>query len=437
MSVQPAEPYTPRGAAWTLMHLQAPEVLISGPAGTGKTRACLTKLHLLCDSVPHLRALVIRKTRASLTESALVTWESSVVPEGHPCLAGATRGSRTVYRYPNRSDLVVGGMDRASRIMSTEYDVVYVPEATELEEGEWEALSTRLRHGVLPYQQLLGDCNPDRPTHWLRLRCQAGRTVMLESRHEDNPRLWDGRAWTADGVEYLARLDALTGPRRLRLRHGRWVQAEGVVYEEWDPAVHLKQRFPIPPHWPRIWGVDFGYVHPFVWHAYAIDDDGRLWLYRQIHLSGRLVEDHARRILEVTRDEPRPVAIVCDHDREGRATLERHLGMRTTPARKDREGGVQAVRARLRRGRDGWPRVFVLRDSLDELDRERAAQRRPCGLEQEFDSYVWDTRGGRRTGEEPVKIDDDGLDVLRYVCATLDSPSAKGRQDPVETVLHL
>src|SRR5262249_27220491 len=105
----------------------------------------------------------------------------------------------------------------------------------------WEKVTTRLRNGVMPYQQLIADTNPDRPTHWLKQRCDAGRTLLLESRHEDNPVLWDmkAKAWTRIGTDYLAKLGALTGPRKLRLRDGRWVQAEGVVYEGWDPASYL------------------------------------------------------------------------------------------------------------------------------------------------------------------------------------------------------
>jgi phage terminase large subunit len=88
------------------------------------------------------------------------------------------------YRMKNGSSIVIGGMDKPSRIMSTEYDVVYVQEATELTEDELEHIITRLRNGMLPYQQLLMDCNPSTPTHWLLLRCRRGTTVMLNSTHE-------------------------------------------------------------------------------------------------------------------------------------------------------------------------------------------------------------------------------------------------------------
>jgi hypothetical protein len=410
------EHYEPYGAALQLLRCGSPEVLVSGPAGTGKSVACLWKLHFCATEVPGFRGLILRRTRASLTDSALVTFERDVLPPTHPALDGAHRENRHSYRYPNGSEIVLGGLDMVSRIMSSEYDLAYVQEAIELPEEGWEAVTTRLRNGRLQFQQLVGDTNPSTPTHWLKKRCDGGRTKLLESRHEDNPRLWDGRQWTDQGREYLDRLDALTGPRKLRLRYGRWVQAEGVVYPEYDPAIHLIDRFPIPSNWPRLWSVDFGHSNPFVWQAWALDDDGRLYRYREIYHTKRLVEDHARQILQVTRNDPPPVAIVCDHDAEGRATLERHVGQETCAAIKAILAGIEAVAARLRVQGDGRPRLYLLRDSLVERDQALAESKKPTCTEEEMDGYIWQSKGK----EAPVKEADHGCDALRYLCSSLD-----------------
>lgn len=455
-------PYQPRGAALRLLMDRSPEVLISGPAGTGKSRAALEKIHCCCDQVPGCRALILRQTRESLTESALVTWEQHVLPAGHPALVGPQRRLRQSYRYPNGSEVVVGGLDKPSKVMSTEYDLAYIMEAIEVSEDAWESVTTRLRNHKLPFQQLLADTNPDRPSHWLRQRCTAGKTLLLESRHEDNPTLWDGRDWTPRGRDYIAKLDALTGPRRERLRFGRWVQAEGVVYEGWDRAKHLIPRFPIPLDWPRYWSVDFGYTNPFVCQWWAQDPDGRLFRYREIYRTQRLVEDHAKEMLDLLKEEQaesvaearqrweeaswpehllaeewakreeaarlrvRPRAIICDHDAEGRATLEKKLGMPTVKAIKDVSPGIQAVAARLCNARDGRPRLFLLADSLVERDAALWEARQPCSLEDEVDGYIWDTGAGRKKGadrkkgEEPVKIRDHACDAMRYLVANFD-----------------
>jgi phage terminase large subunit len=86
-----------------------------------------------------------------------------VLPAGSPIAAGASRRMRQAYHYPNGSEVVLGGLDKPSKVMSTEYDGIYVQEAIELYENDWESLTTRLRNGVVPFQQLIADTNPDAP----------------------------------------------------------------------------------------------------------------------------------------------------------------------------------------------------------------------------------------------------------------------------------
>jgi len=413
----------------------ASEVVISGPAGTGKSRGCLEKMHYLAEKYPTMRALIVRKTRASLTESALVTFEDKVVPLHHPVLDGPGRAYRQAYRYPNGSILVLGGLDKASRIMSTDYDLIFVQEAIELEEDDWEALTTRLRHGVLPYQQIIADT----PMHWLKRRCDGGQTTLLQSQHQDNPQLWDGKqkCWTVRGAQYIGKLDALTGPRKDRLRYGRWIQAEGAVYDGWDRRLHLIDRFAIPADWPRFWSVDFGYKNPFVCQWWAQDYDGRLYRYREIYHSQRLVEDHAKLMLALSKDEPRPRQILCDHDAEDRATLEKHLRMETWPAKKDKSPGIQAVASRFNKAGDGRPRLFLVRDALVERDPVMVEQKKPTCTEEEIDGYVWDLANNRKKGEDPVDKDNHGLDALRYLVAffDLDSVDSAFRYDDIQACL--
>ena len=197
-------PYQPFRAARALLLSREPEVILAGPAGTRKSRAALEKLHLVATRYPGSRLLILRKTRKSLTSSALVTFEHKVLPARHPILSGPSRTHRSVYSYPPKdglagSEIDVGGLDNPTKVMSAEYDLIYVQEALELSEEEWEVLTTRLRNHVVPYQQLLGDCNPDPPSHWIKQRADkdglagSGGLTLLESRHEDNPELYDLR----------------------------------------------------------------------------------------------------------------------------------------------------------------------------------------------------------------------------------------------------
>ncbi|MDX3759335.1 phage terminase large subunit [Streptomyces sp. AK02-04a] len=424
--------FEPRGAVKTLMSCKDNEVLLSGAAGTGKSVGALMKIHLACLSVPNVRALIARKTHASLTSSTLVTFRQKVAAEalaaGIVSFYGGSAQEPASFRYANGSVIVVGGLDRSTRLLSTEYDLIFVDEAIEATPEDLDTLVTRLRNGRLSYQQLIMSTNPGPPTHHLKQRADAGRCTMLYSTHEDNPRLYDG-GWTEYGQAYLARLDSLTGARYQRMRWGKWVAAEGLVYDGWDESVHVVDRFKIPPEWTRWISIDLGFTNPTCIQWWAEDADGRLYLHRELYRTRTLVEDHAKRMLELMKypsgqwREPQPRAIICDHDAEDRATLERHLGMGTTAAKKTVSDGIQAVQSRLKVQADGKPRLFIFRDSLVESDEDLAARALPTRAVDEITGYIWAVKpgnGGSELKEEPLKKDDHAMDALRYMVAERD-----------------
>lgn len=429
--------YAPRGACKAIFSCRDAEVLISGPAGTGKSRACMEKLHAMCLLNPGMRGLIARKSATSLSSTALVTWRRFVANEaietGDVVYYGGSAQEPASYQYKNGSVIVIGGLDKVSKIMSAEYDVIYIQEATELTENDWEALTTRLRNWKVSFQQILADCNPSHPDHWLKVRADRGTTTMFPSVHEDNPVLFepDG-TMTRNGKDYMKKLDSLTGVRYKRLRLGLWVAAEGVIYEEYSSNVHILDQLEtgktnvdpsgIPMDWPRYWSVDFGYTNPFVLQCWAEDHDSRLYLYREIYYTQRTVDQHARKILSLVLNsrgswtEPRPRSIVCDHDAEGRAVLERELGMGTEPAHKSVLEGIEAVQTRLRLQGDKRPRIYLMRNALVEADPELLDIGRPTCTIDEVPGYVW----SNKKKEQPVKEDDHGCDAMRYVAAHMD-----------------
>ncbi|HEX8298803.1 MAG TPA: hypothetical protein VF594_06540, partial [Rubricoccaceae bacterium] len=277
--------------------------------------------------------------------------------------------------------------------------------------------------------------NPDRPTHPLKKRADAGGLTMLNARHEDNPRLYDEdtRQLTPYGRTYIGKLDRLTGARKERLRYGRWAGAEGMVYESWTESVHLVGRFEPPKEWRRMRAIDFGYTNPFVCQWWAQDPDGRLFLYREIYRTKRLVRDHAADILRLSvHADGTPEAIeftVTDHDAEDRATLE-DAGIDTVAADKRVSVGIEAVNARLafedgegNRLGDG-PRLFIMRDALVERDTELEDAGRPCSTAEEIPGYVYpQDSAGKAVKEAPVKVDDHGCDTARYLVMAVDDPT--------------
>jgi hypothetical protein len=144
--------YAPAGAQKTIMGCRDREVIVVGPADTGKTRTIFEKIHRALECYPGARVLYARKTRASCTDTGLVTFEDRVLPPGHYLRKGPKRDQRHAYKYDNGSELVVGGLDDMEKHRSSEYDWVYVQEVSEATEDDWENLlrATSGRAGVLP-----------------------------------------------------------------------------------------------------------------------------------------------------------------------------------------------------------------------------------------------------------------------------------------------
>jgi phage terminase large subunit len=412
--------YNPYGTAKDLINSRDNEILYGGAAGTGKSRACLEKLHAMCMLNPDMRGLMVRKTLVSLTGSGVQTYRKHVASEalqtGMVKWFGGSGEEPAGFKYSNGSTISVVGMDKAGKIQSAEYDVIYVQEATELTENDWEFCTMRLRNGRVSFQQLMADCNPDMPTHWLNERVTQGKTSYIKSKHEDNPMLFNQETMelTEFGRDYMKKLDALTGVRYQRYRLGNWVAAEGLVYETYDPELHIRDSFAKPPmEWKLYLSVDFGFTNPFVCQFWLEDNDGRLYLWKEIYQTKTLVEDHAKVIL--ANLDRKPAAIICDHDAEDRATLSRHLGMPTIAAKKTVSDGLQAVASRLTVLNDGKSRLYICRDAVINKDKELSNDKKPTSTLEEIVGYVWN-----KDKDAPLKENDHGMDAMRYMIAHKD-----------------
>lgn len=388
---------------------QSPVILLTGSAGGGKSKFAGEKINAACKRYPDSTGLMVRKTRESMTNTTVLFMERNVIGRD---ASVRHYPSKNRFEYANGSVLAYGGMkneEQREQIRSIGQkgglDFAWMEEANRFSEDDYNEVTARLRGTAAPWRQLLLTTNPDVPTHWIYQRLiQGGQAKVYYSAAMDNP---------YNPPDYLDTLANLTGVVGLRLRDGKWVQAEGAVYEDWDPNLHLVESFPIPDSWQRFRSVDFGYTNPFVCQWWALDEDRREYRYRELYVTQTLVEDLTAIITTLSEGE-KATATVADHDAEDRATMHKH-GVRTMPAKKDISPGIQAVQARLRKAGDGRPRLFLLRDALVSTDRTLESVRKPTCTEEEFPAYVWPKgTDGKALKEQPIGVDDHGLDALRY-----------------------
>lgn len=401
----PIATYQPRGGCAAFYTARDPEALAVGPAGTGKTLAACWKLHHTALKVPGVRLLMVRKVLEDLKSGALATYTNQV----QPALDGVrTFGGNRFYpgefRYDNGSVIHVVGMDKPGKVMSAEYDLIYVNEATEVTEEDWESLKSRLRNGRLAYQQLIGDCNPSGPRHWLRQRCDKGLTRYIQTTHRDNPAYWDAglNDWTTMGYQYVATtLSGLTGIRRKRLFEGVWAAAEGVVYPEFDFQLHVKALD--CEGWGTVLAVDVGTRNPTAILTIRKASDDRRHVQREVYRRG-MSSDEIVDAIATEADTMKPDAIYLDPSANDYILTLQRKGYPAVKANNDVLFGIGEVTSALAAG-------FTIDPSC-------------TNLIDEFETYHYPD--GKTDSDKPVKEFDHALDALRYGLAS-ESPILEGQ----------
>ena len=409
-------PYKPLD--WQIAPLddQKDAMLLTGAAGGGKSRTAAEKVNAYCWRYPNSTWLIMRKAREWASKSIVPFMWQSVIGRDPRIKYNKSEG---VFYYPNGSVIYSGGMLDDKQRESVRsiggdggLDGAWLEEGNAFTRQDYEEIVGRVRHTAASWQQIIITTNPDSPTHWIyKDLIQGGGASVYYSGAKDNP---------YNSPAYLANLEKLTGVMYDRLVLGKWVQAEGAIYSEYDANVHMIDADKCPPFVRRVRVVDFGYTNPFVCQWWGIDADGRAYRYREIYKTRALVEDLTKQIVKLS-DGEYIEATIADHDAEDRATMARH-GINTIAADKDVATGIQAVKARLKIQPDGKPRLYLVRGALVEPDPLLSEAKKPTCFEDEIVGYSWQKyQDGRQNKEQPVKVDDHACDAARYFVKHIDT----------------
>jgi PBSX family phage terminase large subunit len=468
--------YEARGAMARLYGCEAEEVLVEGPAGTGKSRGILEYIFQCCEEYPGARILFARKVRKTLADSILVCWEEEVLTPNHECLDGIKRSGRhQPYTFANGSTVTLLGFDDREKIKSTQFDMVYVNEGTEISREDWDYVMSRLRGQAMPFKQGIIDCNPGSPSHWLNKRPKRPRldkdgkplvdadgnpVPMMKrfvTRHRNNAAMWDRRKqeWTPYGAQYMARLQNLSGTERARLLLGEWVAQEGAVFEGvFDAARHcIKPPAHIvggDPTTGKMFASTRSYIVTMDWgfrvagcmQVWAVDSERRMYRVREVYAKGKLPAWWLHQARCVQRYYANPL-FVCDPEDAAEIAAWSRAKLRVKAALKlsgSIVSGIKAIKDRLtpgpldsRPGKDGRPEptLYLCKDAVGYYDEKGAFvpgadqallndDEAVC-TEDEMGlySYEKDTEG-KPIKEKPIDKDNHGCDAMRYAVQEVD-----------------
>ena len=150
------------------------------------------------------------------------------------------------------------------------------------------------------------------------------KRIFIERRFNDRERpsdysfiqalVDDNKALLVNDPDYVHRLESEPNETlRRAYRYGDWDIFAGQFFSEIRREIHLIKPFPIPPHWNRFGAYDFGYNHPAAFGWFATDEDGNVYLYRELVMAGQRIDQFAKRV-NAFEDTKLLTPIVAGHD---------------------------------------------------------------------------------------------------------------------------
>jgi len=279
-----------------------------GARGGGKTHAVRIKAVGGAFTWPGIKILILRKTYPELQANHIEPI-LKMVPQELTSYNGTTH---TLY-FENGSIIRFGhwnGVTSETEYQGQEYDWIFMDEATQFTEREFRYLGGILRGVNEIPKRFYITCNPGGVGHrWVK-RLFIDRNFKTDSDNPEENENPDDYSFIFATVEdnpdliqsspgYLQALSQLPEDIRKAHRYGDWDALGGNYFPEFSRATHVIEPFKIPANWRRYRSFDYG-LDCLAVGWYAVDEDGRVYMYRELKQSGLIVQDAARLILDMT-----------------------------------------------------------------------------------------------------------------------------------------
>jgi PBSX family phage terminase large subunit len=364
----------------------------NGAVSSGKTYTTLFKFVDFCITGPPGEILLVGKTERTLERNVI-----------DPLIKIFGRGIRKVgsnlFVFGRRCYIVGANDERAEqKIRGISLVCAYCDELTLFPESFWQMLITRLR---LKDAALIGTTNPDSPAHYLK------ESFMENPGNKDKLNIWfstmDDNPYLEPG--YVADMKSAYPESSLWYKRyilGLWVAAEGVVYDMWDPAKHVKDKTDLQG-WSWYIGIDYGTNNPCVFLMIGVHN-------KEAYCAGEYYYDSSKTQKQKT-------------DAEYADDLVKFIGKVKCQVILD--PSALSFKVELRK------RGVTVRDADNSvLDGIRTTARLITGGQyhvnkccvnhiKEFSSYVWDERSQKLGEDRPMKANDHSMDACRYVLHTV------------------
>lgn len=361
-----------------------------GGAGSGKSHIVARKIlyRILKESDCKHNFLIIRKVDRTIKRSVFTLIRNVISRWGLNSEFDVNLTDKTITYKPNGSQIMFSGLDDVEKLKSIEgVTGIWIEEATELTQEDFEQLDLRLRGETKYIKQIIMTFNPISEQHWIKkvfFDDPIDGVFTLHTTYLDN-------AFIDDEYKMVMENKRKTNPRYYNIYAlGNWGTAEGLVFNR------VTQRFIRPDEIDGlecVQGLDFGYTNdPSAFHQSYIDEKNkRIFVYDGFYEKGMSNEQIAEQIKSMlahktmtTADSAEPKSI---------ARLQ-SLGIRVQGAMK----GKDSVNAGI--------------DYL--LEYEIIVNAHLVEFMAEFNNYAWAVDKNDKTLNKPVDDFNHFIDALRY-----------------------
>lgn len=366
--------------------------ILQGSVRSGKTYVSLVLWALFVATSPKDAGyLMAGKTITSLKRNALDLLQAQVGKRYFTYSASTKQAElfgRRVY-LEGVSDARAEGKIRGMTLCGA-----YCDEISLFTEDFFTMLLSRLSQ---PGAKLIGTTNPDHPSHWLRLRYLQRRqalSMLVEDFFLEDNTFLDPAYIEALKKEY-------TGVFYDRFILGKWVAAEGRIYDMFDAQKHVRRD---PGPFSRYYmAVDYGTANPCTFGLYGVRGAHRHLLREyyydsRVHSRQKTDLEYAKDLLAFAEDVEIDVIYVDPSAASFIAQLEA-MGLPVQHARNDVMEGIRTVCGEL----------AALRFTMDPSCKDSI---------REYGGYVWDERAADNGVDKPLKAADHCCDRDRYALYT-------------------
>lgn len=362
-------------------------VINQGGSRSSKTYSLCQLVIVYCLMNPGKLVSIVRKSFPSLRASVMRDF-IEVMKELEIYKLSEHHKTENMYNFSNGSSIEFFAVDDEQKLRGRKRNVLWANEANELTFEEFNQLNMRTT------DKLIFDFNPSDNEHWLYELMNRNETILIKSTYKDNPFL------TEDIVKEIENLIAVDENYYKIYALGEKPVPTTRIYN------HFQTYETIQTYDDVVYGLDFGFNHPTALVKVYIKDNSYFIeevIYKQFLTSTDLVDLFNQ--VGVDRNK----YIYADYARPEIIQELRRAGYNIKEANKEVKPGINSVKSSL---------VYINKNSSNVM--------------KEYRMYSWKSKG-EQILDEPVKLNDDAMDAIRYAIHT----SQKRKFNPKATTIFI